>query len=224
MHFSPNLHHSYFTKNTKYDPMKKRTTTMIVALALAAGAFAPTSLLADESEQIKRARALYQQGLSAMEEGKYNIAQMSFREVLRIYPKHIQARKHLLYISSNRNNLETKKRRDALRKVIIPKVNFDNSTVTEALNVLAVQVERESKQQVTPNFIVQDPSGAFKQRKINLRLNRIPAETLLRYIIDQANGIVRYDKHAIVIRPRKAATPAAQPKTPEPDDEPAFGE
>ena len=79
--------------------------------------------------------------------------------------------------------------------------------------MLAVQVERESKKKVTPNFIVQDPTGGFKGRSVTLRLNRIPAETLLKYIVDQAAGNVRYDNHAIVITPRnkgKAAEPKAE--------------
>ncbi len=40
-------------------------------------------------------------------------------------------------------------------------------------------------------------------RSTTLRLNRVPAETLLRYIVDQANGNIRYDNHAIVITPRR---------------------
>ena len=58
---------------------------------------------------------------------------------------------------------------------------------------------------------------------INLRLNSIPAETVLRYIVDQANGTIRYDDHAIVISPRKKATPApAAPKKEEEEEEPDF--
>ena len=103
---------------------------------------------------------------------------------------------------------------------MIPKVNLVKATVQESLDMLAVQIERESKQKVIPNFIVQDPTGAFKNRVINLRLNRVPAETLLRYIIEQAGGIIRYDDHAIVISPRKAATKA--PAKPKAEEEPDF--
>lgn len=190
--------------------MKKKTTTMFVALTLVANALLSSISLADENDATARARSLYQQGVIAMNQGKYELAQMSFKEVLRIYPKHTQARKHLIYISSNKKSLETKRRKVTLKRVMIPKVNFENATITEALNVLTVQVERASKGKVTPNFIVQDSNGAFKNSRVNLRLNNIPAETLLRYIVDQTGGNVRYDKHAIVITPRKKAVPAPQ--------------
>jgi hypothetical protein len=72
--------------------------------------------------------------------------------------------------------------------------------------MLAVQVERESQQKITPNFIIQDPTGAFKNSRVNLRLERIPAETLLRYIVDQAGGYIRYDNHAIIVSPRVSAS------------------
>lgn len=199
----------------------KKTTTMIVALMLGIGAAAQA-----ENGKANSANSLYQQGVIAMNEGKYDIARMSFEEVLRINPRHLPARKKLHYITENRNSLDIKNRKDALRRVTIPKVNLDKATIREALNVLAVQIERESKQKLAPNFIVQDPAGAFKGSSVTLRLNRIPAETLLRYIVDQAGGTIRYDNHAIVVRPRRAA--ATPPPAPAPDsgqeEEPDFSE
>lgn len=188
---------------------------MIVALMLGIGAVAQA-----DDNKAKRANSLYNQGVIAMNEGKYDIAQMSFKEVLRINPKHLPARKKLLYISSNRNTLDIKNRKAALRKVIIPKVNLEKATIRESLDMLGVQVERVSKQKVTPNFIVQDPTGAFAESKVTLRLNRIPAETLLRYIVEQARGHVRYDNHAIVITPIRKANPA--PVAPKKEEEPDF--
>ena len=67
---------------------------MIVALMLGLSAV----LHADREALAKRATSLYQQGIIAMNEGKYDIAKMSFQEVLRINPKHLPARKQLLYI------------------------------------------------------------------------------------------------------------------------------
>ena len=92
---------------------------MIVALVLGVSALAT----AESDKRVERARSLYQQGMIAMKEGKFNLAKTSFKEVLRIYPNHPQARRQLLYISSNRNALDIKRRKDALRKVIIPQVN-----------------------------------------------------------------------------------------------------
>lgn len=196
----------------------KKTTTMIVALMLCVGAVAS----AEQNTKVERARSLYQQGMIAMKEGKFDLAKMSFKEVLRIYPNHPQARGKLLYISNNRNSLDIKRRKDTLRKVTIPEVNLDKATVREALDFLTAVVERESKKTVTPNFIIQDPTGAFTNSRVTLRLNRIPAETLLRYIVGQAGGHIRYDNHAVVITPRKkATTKAAAPKI---EQKPDFSE
>ncbi len=189
---------------------------MIVALTLCVSAVAQA-----DDNAAKRASSLYQQGIIAMNEGKYDIAKMSFQEVLRINPKHLPARKQLLFISSNRNALDIKDRKNTLRKVLIPKVNLDKATVRESLDMLAIQVERESNKKVLPNFIVQDPTGAFKNSRVTLRLNRIPAETLLRYIVDQAGGHIRYDNHAIVVTPRIRVTSKPAPKV---EEEPDFSE
>ena len=188
---------------------------MIVAMTL--GVFASlastTTAYAEADARVQKAKSFYQMGLHAMNEGNFDLAKTSFKGVLKIYPHHPQARAKLIHISTNRNSLEIGRRKAALRMVIIPKVNLEKTTIQEALEMQAVQVERESKKKVTPNFIVQDPTGGFKGRSVTLRLNRIPAETLLKYIVDQAAGNVRYDNHAIVITPRnkgKAAEPKAE--------------
>ena len=121
---------------------------MIVALTLCVGA-----LVQADDTAAQRANSLYKQGVIAMNEGKYDIARTTFRVVLRINPKHLPARKKFLFISSNRRSLAIRDRKNALCKVLIPKVHLDKATVRESLDMLAVQVERESQQKITPNFI-----------------------------------------------------------------------
>ena len=198
--------------NTNYDPiMKKRTTTMIVALTLCVCASAPITANAETDARAERARSFYKIGLIAVDEGNFNLAKQSFREVLKLYPTHPQARRQLIHITTNRNTLEIGRRKATLKKVIIPQVNLEKETLQEALQMLTSQVERESQKKIRPNFIIQDPTGGFNGRSITLRLNRVPAETLLRYIVDQARGNIRYDNHAIVITPRHKGK-AAEPK------------
>jgi hypothetical protein len=193
--------------------MKDRTTSKIVALVLCACASTTSTICAETDTRAEKARNLYKMGMVAINEGNFNLAKTSFKEVLKIYPSHPQARRQLIHISTNRNSLEIGRRKSALRKVIIPQVNLEKATIQEALEMLAVQVERESKKKIIPNFIVQDPTEGFKGRTVTLRLNRIPAETMLRYIVEQASGHIRFDNHAIVITPRnkgKAAAPPAE--------------
>lgn len=196
--------------------MKHRTTTTIVALTFAVCAPLSAQNRQTAAERQEQAQQLYNAGSIAMREGKFEIAKTSFREVLRLYPKHTLARKNLLHILNNRNSLETNKRKAALKKVIIPKVDFDQSTVQEAIEILGSMIEIQSKKSVAPNFIVQDPTATFQNKGITLRLNNIPAQTVLKYIVDQAAGSVRYDKHAIIIRPLnpKKSAPAVKKEAP----------
>jgi len=186
---------------------------MIVALTLGVCAYAPIAANAESDAREERARSFYKMGLIAVNEGNFNLAKQSFREVLKLYPTHPQARRQLTNITANRNTLEIGRRKATLKKVIIPQVNLEKETLREALDMLREQVKRESKGKVKPNFIVQDRTGGFKGRTVTLQLNRVPAETLLRYIVDQANGNIRYDNHAIVITPRNKG------KVAEPDEE-----
>lgn len=195
--------------------MKNRTTTIIVALTLGVCASVSAQSGQSDTKRMEQAQSLYNVGVIAMRKGDYETATTSFREVIRLYPKHTQARRNLLHILNNRKSLEVTKRKAALKKIIIPKVDIDKATVQEALEVLSVMIETESKKTVTPNFIVQDPTETFKGRSVTLRLNRIPAETLLNYIVDQTGGRVRYDNHAIIISPnnpkKKAPTSGEKP-------------
>lgn len=203
--------------NTNYDPiMKNRTTTLIVALTLAvcASVSAQSGQTDPKTQRAEQAKSLYNTGIIAMRKGQYDTATASFRGVLKLYPKHTQARRNLLHILNNRKSLEVGRRKSSLKNIIIPKVDLEQVTVQEALEVLGVMVTKESKKLVTPNFIVQDPTDTFKGRSVTLRLNRIPAETLLNYIIDQVGGRARYDSHAIIIsphNPKKVSTTEPKP-------------
>lgn len=189
--------------------MKNKTTSTVVALTLGVCAnFLTPAQAADE--RADKARSYYQQGMVAMNEGKYQLARTSFREVLKIYPSHPQARRQLGYINSNINSLESNKRKKELHQVVISKVDIDKATVQDAVDVLSAHVKRESKNKVSPNFIVQDTAGGFAGKTVTLNLSNVPADTLLKYITDQVGAAVRFDKHAIVIRPRQKAGGSAQ--------------
>lgn len=89
----------------------------------------------------------------------------------------------------------------ALQGVNIPEVDFEDATLREALDILALKIEHATEKKIAPNFIIRDLTGAFNNRKINLRLKNVPASALLGYIVDMVRGSVRYDRYAIVIIP-----------------------
>ena len=93
--------------------------------------------------------------------------------------------------------------RHALKKITIKEVDFQELSLSETLYILKFRIENESNKQITPNFIIRDPNGEFKNGTITLQLKNLPADTLLRYIANQVQGYVRYERYAIVISPRE---------------------
>jgi hypothetical protein len=63
-------------------------------------------------------------------------------------------------------------------------------------------VEKETKEEIAPNFIIQDPKNAIPDSKITLALKNTPARGILKYVLDQVGAKARYDEHAIVILPK----------------------
>ncbi|MGB0991267.1 MAG: tetratricopeptide repeat protein [Akkermansiaceae bacterium] len=189
--------------------MKNIITTIVVALIASAGTLSAQSDA--DSKKVARARSFYTQGTTAMRQGKYDLAKASFREVLKIYPKHPQARRQLQYILANQSSLSLNKRKRVLQGVTIPKVSLEDESLQESIDFLAAAVRRNSKDGKSPNFVVQDPTGAFSKRKVTLNLSNIPASALLKYITDQCRGVVSYQKHAIIIRPNSPAKPKVTP-------------
>ncbi len=180
--------------------MKYRTTTLIVALTLVVSA--SVSAQSRQSDQrMQQVNTLYSTGITAMRQGKYDLAQTNFRKVLKLNPKHAQARHYFFYLQNNKKSLVVNKRKATLKKVIIPKIDLEQVTLQEALDVLKIMIERESKKTASLNFIVRDPTHTFKGRDVSLRLNRVPAEVVLNYIMDQVGGNVRYDNYAMIISP-----------------------
>jgi len=91
----------------------------------------------------------------------------------------------------------------ALKKINIPSVDFHQLTIDEALEILTIKIEQQTDKKITPNFIIHDPEGAFKNSKVTMQLRNIPASIMLEYIANQARASIRYDRHAIIIFPRK---------------------
>ena len=90
----------------------------------------------------------------------------------------------------------------ALKQINIQAVDFEQLTIREALEILTIKIEQQTDKQITPNFIIRDLKGAFKNRTVTMQLKNLCLPTsLLEYIANQVGGSIRYDRHAIVILP-----------------------
>jgi hypothetical protein len=150
-----------------------------------------------------KAERYYRQGLTAEGQGNAGLARRSFQSALRLNPNHANARYHLLQLSGADARLSAKARQLKLGRTILPKVELDGASFQEVLDMLDALVRKETKNQFVPNFVIQDPSGKLAERTVDIRLRNVPATAVLKYAAEQVGAKIRYDAHAVLIRPVK---------------------
>jgi len=154
----------------------------------------------DESPRAS-ASEWYRQGIRAMERGDIETARQCFHEVLRLRPSNMNARYQLRQLTLRKGTLLAKRRESQLKAVTIPRVDFADLNLREALDALGTLVERETNGKFIPNFVVQDPAGVLDNRRFSLQLSQIPATVVLKYALENAHATARFDEHAIVVKP-----------------------
>lgn len=172
----------------------KKTLTLAVAFALVSPALAQAPA--------RQAEALYQKGLTAEKAGDPAAARNFYTEALKLDPKNPNATYSLGQLKLTAPGIATKGREAKFGALVVPVFQLDQATLQEALTGLGVIVEKESKGEVTPNFVIEDPKGQLTTQKISLNLKNMPAKAVLKYLTDQTGAKVRYDQHAVVISPR----------------------
>lgn len=168
--------------------------SFIVAATLVSQASAQTTA--------KNADALYRQGLAAEKAGDPVAARNAYTAALKADPGHANARYSLGQLKLTSGTISIKGRELKFGAVMIPEFKLDEALLQESLDALQIIVERESKNQVTPNFIIQDPKKQLAEVKISLNLKKLPASAVLRYLMEQSGATARFDEHAIVITPK----------------------
>lgn len=168
--------------------------TIAATLALVLPAHSQTA-----AQQIS---TLLKQGQAAEAAGDPVAAGKSYAAVLKLDPKNPDARYSIGQLRINSAALSAKGREAKFGSVMIPNYQLDEATLKESLDALSKFVEKESKEQVTPNFVIDDKSNKFAEKKISLNLKNMPSRAVLKYLLEQTGGKARYDEHAIVISPR----------------------
>jgi hypothetical protein len=144
----------------------------------------------------------YQQGLLAVAAGDPVKAEACFTKALQQDPNNANARYQLIEVKKNAASISAKGRAAKFGAVMVPSIQLDGATLEESLTVLGKMVARESKDQVTPNFVTDDPQSKLASKTISLKLNNIPAKAALEYILTQVGAKARFDEHAIVVSAR----------------------
>jgi len=181
---------------------------LLVALALVAPAFAQnpapapkTPAATPSATPAQQAEAFYHQGIAAEKAGDPVAAEKAYTAALKADPTHANARYSLGQLKLNSASVAAKGREAKFATVIIPAFNLDAATLQEAIDALGVLVEKQSKNVVAPNFVIQDPQKKLAEVKISLKLKTMPAKAVLQYLLEQSGAKARYDEHAIVILP-----------------------
>ena len=143
--------------------------------------------------------SLYQQGQAAEKAGDPVAAQSFYEKSLKADPNNANARYSLGQIKIHGPKIAAKGREEKFGAVMIPVFQLNEATLQEALDALGVIVEKESKEEVAPNFVIEDPKETLADRKITLSLKAMPAKAVMKYLMEQSGAKARYDEHAVVV-------------------------
>lgn len=150
----------------------------------------------------QQAEAYYATGIAAEKAGDVDGARQAYTKALQTNPKHANCRFRLNQLKIDGGKIAAKGREAKFTKVIIPAIQLDGATLQESLDALTAILTKESKGELSSNFLVQDPQKKLAAIKITLNLKNLPASAAINYILGQANARARYDEHAVVIEPK----------------------
>ena len=164
---------------------------LVIGFALASQALAQSPPPSAES--------LYQKGLAAEKSGDPVAAANFYKNALKTNPNHANARYSIGQLKIHAPAIAAKGREEKFGAVMIPLFQLDQATIQEAIAALGILIEKQSKSEVTPNFIIEDPKKILTDQKISLNLKNMPAKAVMKYLNEQTGTKARYDEHAVVI-------------------------
>lgn len=147
-----------------------------------------------QGADVKDINTVFQQGRAAFYKGDMETAKSLLAQVAAVSPNHFETKALLAQINAySKTDTSLKKTYGA---VTIPKVEFNEVTLSEALQALGVMSKNASAGKVTPNFIVKNPDMGKKM--LTLSLANIPLTDVIDYLARIAGGKPVYEKHAVV--------------------------
>lgn len=173
----------------------------VLPLAIAAALVSQASAQAPAASSAQKAEALYRQGVAAEAAGDPAAAKKAYQAALQVNPRHANATYSLGQLKTNYTKVAAKGREAKFAAVMVPEFKLDQASLKESLDALQLIVEKQSNEEVTPNFVIQDPKNSLAAAKITLVLKNMPAKGVLQYLLQQAGAKARYDEYATVIMP-----------------------
>ena len=171
-------------------------------MTLAVALFACPIVHAQKADPARQANAAYFEAVAHETAGDPDAAKADYQRALRLNPRHAKARYRLGQLKINYDRIIAEGQERKIGSVMIPEFNVDEAEFREALRALAIHIEKQTKEEITPNFIIQDPTSTVAERKITLKMKNIPSGEILNYMLQMAKAKAQFDKHAVVITPR----------------------
>lgn len=170
-------------------------------MAVSAG----SAVAADDINQI------FQMGRAAYYKGDMETAYQLLTQVEARNPRHFETKALLAQIrASKKPGLASV--RKSYEGVVLPKIEFADVTLEEAVEGLRVLSKNASDGKVLPNIIIKDPALATKSLTLNLR--NLPLTDAIQYLADMTGAKATYDKHAVILTSASATTAADTTTTP----------
>ena len=166
-------------------------------------------LLAPEVRAQQSVQQLLTEAQQAYMRGDLETAKHQFQTVNRIDPKNPTAIGFLRRIQAESkaaaNNASVEKQ---LSAVIVPKVEFRESTLGSALDYLKQVLAKSTEGKTSVNFIVQLPEDRVKTQTVTMSVTNMPFTEVLRYLGGLADIQFEYDRYAVVVKPKSAVSAA----------------
>lgn len=168
---------------------------MAIMSLIAAGPVAQTA--AEDLNQI------FQMGRAAYYKGDMETAYRLLSMVEASKPSHFETKALLSQIRAQRKT-GTDTVKPSYEKVILPKVEFTEVTLSEALEGLRALSKSATDGKVVPNIIIKDPTLSSKELTLSIR--NVPLTDAIRYMADMTGASAFYDRHAVILTPVASAT------------------
>jgi hypothetical protein len=150
---------------------------------------------------------LFQMGRAAFYRGDLELARDLLKQVQAKNPQHFETRALLAQIQVSLNSTNQSSLKKTYESVILPKVDFEEVTVPEALEGLRVLSKNASAGKVIPNFIVQDQT--LNSKSLSLHLTNVPLGEAISYVARVVGCRAMYETHAVVFTSAPEPEPTA---------------
>jgi hypothetical protein len=145
---------------------------------------------------------IFTEAVEAFKKEDYATARLLFEAVLADNPRDTASANYLKTIGIREKGGGGKGIEANLKKVIVPKVDFQDATVRDAITYVAQQVKTISGGKQTLNIVWLIP--ADYAARVTLSLQNVPAAEVMKYVAQSGNLKLDYDAYAVKV---KVATP-----------------